>query len=254
MTDPLQNNVFGCALAIFCEGTIVYMNPLYRACFGADFSPAPATEEFEAIFFTHPFPHVAAHALLLQEKNTYYLFAALPFAEGDAREQLLARFDRMLIDVRSLFARAVQNPPLHTMSMELIFHTVCRLAEGEFSLPFHLSGDMPEMDEYARVDLRGLFMALGILLPTMLTDGGLSISLQRLPGGRQMRWHGGKPPALPFLRHLAARLCHSSGVLLDMTEEGFSLFFPAHCPKTLSLRTPTKRLGNCLHLGFYLGE
>lgn len=255
MTPTLSNTVCGCALAIFCEGTILYENPLYRACFGEGFSPAPVAEGSEATFFTRPFPHLAAHAPLLQEKKVYSLFAALPFAEGEAQEPLLLRFAGIVSDVQALFARAAQRPPLQTISMEMLSHTVRRLVEEELSLPFHLSGDIPETDQYTRVDLRGLLMALGILLPPMLADGDLGVSLQHLQDGWQMLWRGGKPPALPFLRRLAAHLCETGGISMDLSEDGFSLFFPAHRPKVLSLRSPgAGDIRSCLRLGLYLGE
>ena len=250
-----KNDPCSCALAILCEGTVFYQNPLYRACFGEGFFPPPAEEGQEPTFHRHPFPYVATNIPLTEEGKTYSLFAALPFAEGDGREVILARFRRMVTDVWTLFSRATARPPLRTVTVGMLFHTVCLLAEEEFSLSFHLSGDTPAIDEYVRVDERGLLMALGILLPPMLTDGGAGICLRQLVDGWQMLLRGGRPPALPFLRSLAARLCQSSGALLRFEEEGFSLFFPMHRPKALSLRTPNpRRIAHCLHLGSYLGE
>ncbi len=249
------NNPCCCALAIFCEGTPFYKNPLYRACFGEDFVPPPAEETPTPAFFEGAFPYVAINSLFTGEKKPYCLFAALPFSEGDARETVLARFNGMIADIRMLFSRAAERPPLRTVSMETLFRTVCLLAEEEFSLPFYLSGDTPEMHEHTRVDKRGLLMALGILLPPMVTDGGAEICLQRNPHGWQMIWRGGLPPTHPFLRRLAALLCESSGVFLAFEADAFSLFFPIHHPKVLSLRTPSHdRIDNCLRLGFYLGE
>ena len=249
------NNTCSCALAIFCEGTLVYENPLYRACFGTGFTPPPTTETCEPIFLTQPFPHVVAHTPLLRDEKEYSLFVALPFAEGDAREHILGRFQEMLTDIGTLFSRAKHRPPLRGVAVETLFRTVCLLAEQEFSLPFRPSGDTPEAGEYTRADLRGLLMALGILLPPMLARGSAHVHLQRCTDGWQMHWRGASPPAHFFLRHLAVRLCKSGGILLDFEENGFSFLFPAHRPKELSLYTPKpSRVGRCLHLGFYLGE
>lgn len=249
------NNACSCALAIFCEGTLFYENPLYRACFGDDFIPPPAEEKATPVFFETPFPYVTANTLFAEEKKAYCLFAALPFAEGDSRDVILSRFHGMLLDVRKLFSHATGCPRLHTIAMQTLFRTVCLLIGEEFSLSFCPSGDTPEIDEYTHVDIRGLLMALGILLPPMLADSDAEIDLHRLPDNWKMSWHGGKPPTHPFLRRLATRLCQNSGVSLEFEENGFSLFFPIYRPKVLFLHTPKPdKISGYLRLGCYLGE
>lgn len=250
MNEPCR-----CALAIFCKGTLYYENPLYRAFFGEGFTPPPAEETPAPVFFNTPFAHVATHVFFVKDKQVYSLFAALPFPEGEERDVVLSRFHGMLSDVWALFSRAMKNPPLRAVPIKTLLRTLSLLASEELALSFHTTGDTPAPDEYTRIELRGLLMALGILLPPMVMNGDADLHTERLSDGWRMIWRGGKPPARPFLRTLSALFCESSGVSLHFEENGFSLFFPIHRPTAFSLRTRRpERMANYLRLGLYLYE